>query len=127
MPPQKYPSVSYARDFWIHKNNAKVKDTNGGSNAGAMTNVDGLYAIDDIAEETIIFREDDMPDCELHRTKEIEKANCKVVELEDGMQAVVSSKFISAGEFFCIPESSDEEDIDDDNEDFEEWSGEEDE
>ena len=87
-----------------------------------MTNVDGLYAMDDIAEDTVVFREDDMPDCELHRTSEADKANCKIVELEDGMQAVVSSKFIKAGDFFCIPESSDEEDSDDYDEEGEGWS-----
>ena len=125
LPPQTQPSVSYARDFWIRKDeaNSDRDDANEKTNAGAMTNVDGLYAMDDIAENTVIFKEDDMPDCELHRTSELEKANCKVVELEDGMQAVVSSKFIKAGEFFCIPESSDEEgsDGDDNDEDEEGW------
>mmetsp|Transcript_12376 Transcript_12376/g.26196 ORF Transcript_12376/g.26196 Transcript_12376/m.26196 type:complete len:96 (+) Transcript_12376:267-554(+) len=93
-----------------------------------MTNVDGTYAMDDIAEDTIIFKEDDMPDCELHRSSDAEKANCKVVELEDGLQAVVSSRFISAGEFFCIPESSDEENSEGEGEgeEGEHWFGDED-
>ena len=119
LPPQIEPIVSYARDFWIHKDDRAKNDRSddgGVANAkeagGAMTNVDGLYAMDDIAQDTIIFKEDDMPDCELHRTSEADKANCKIVELEDGMQAVISSKFITAGEFFCIAESSDEEDSD---------------
>jgi U3 small nucleolar RNA-associated protein 6 len=81
-----------------------------------MTNVDGLYAMDDVAEDTVIFREDDMPDCKLHRTSEVDKANCKLVELDDGLQAIVSCKFIRAGEFFCIPDSSDEEGDSDDDE-----------
>lgn len=119
LPPQTEPSVSYARDFWIHKDDRAKSDRSddaGAANAkavGEMTNVDGLYAMDDIAEDTVLFKADDMPDCELHRTSEADKANCKIVELEDGIQAVVSSKFIKAGEFFCIPESSDEEDSDD--------------
>jgi U3 small nucleolar RNA-associated protein 6 len=122
LPPQIEPSVSYARDFWIHKDDRAKNDrsvANTKDAGGAMTNVDGLYAMDDIAQDTVIFKEDDMPDCELHRTSEADKANCKIVELEDGMQAVVSSKFIMAGEFFCIPESSDEEDNDVDDEEIE--------
>ena len=113
LPPQTEPSVSYARDFWIDPTqmNSKQGET-ANTEKGVMTNVDGLYAMDDIAEDTIIFREDDMPDCELHRASE-ENANCKVVELEDGLHAVVSCKFIKAGEFFCIPEEdSDEEEED---------------
>jgi hypothetical protein len=77
----------------------------------AMTNLDGVYATNDIEKETIIFTEADMPDCELHRSKA--DANCEVVELEDGTSAVVSSRPIAAGDFFCVPESSDEEDEED--------------
>ena len=126
LPPQREPSISYARDFWIHKDRSDSDRTGTAETAtagGAMTNVDGLYAMDDIAEDTVIFKEDDMPDCELHRTTDADKANCKVVELEDGIQAVVSSKFIKAGEFFCIPESSDEEGSDGDDDDEEEGEG----
>jgi hypothetical protein len=73
-----------------------------------MTNVDGLYATNDIEEGTIVFKEADMPDCELHRSKD--NPNCQVVELNDGsgVCAVVSLRPIAAGEFFCVPESSDE-------------------
>jgi hypothetical protein len=80
-----------------------------------MTNADdGLYATDDIAAGTIIFRESDMPDCELHRSSE--SPNCEVAELEDGTDAVVSSRAIVAGEFFCIAESDDEDDEEEDDE-----------
>ncbi len=72
-----------------------------------MKNVDGVYAIDDIDEGTILFKESDMPDCELHRSAT--NPNCQVVDLDDGTQAVVSTRKIIAGEFFCTPESSDEE------------------
>lgn len=130
LPTQTEPSVSYARDFWINKTR-KSDNARNDANAGqksTMTNVDGTYAMDDIAEDTIIFKEDDMPDCELHRSSDAEKANCKVVELEDGLQAVVSSRFISAGEFFCIPESSDEENSEGEGEgeEGEHWFGDED-
>ena len=81
-----------------------------------MTNVDGLYATNDIAAGTIIFTEADMPDCELHRSST--NPNCEVVELEDGTNAVVSSRAVSAGEFFCVPESSEEDsDVDFDDDD----------
>ena len=82
-----------------------------------MTNVDGLYAANDIEVETIVFTEEDMPDCELHRSTD---PNCKVVELEDGGGAIVSIRDILSGEFFSIAESSDEEESDDDEEDEDE-------
>jgi hypothetical protein len=123
LPPQPDPSVSYARDFWARtkpsdatsdqqqKQGTSTKDSTG---SGCMTNVDGLYATDDIAAGTIIFRENDMPDCELHRSSE--NPNCDVVELEDGTGAVVSSRIIVAGEFFCIAESEDEDEEEEDEE-----------
>uniref|UniRef100_A0A7S2PHT5 JmjC domain-containing protein n=1 Tax=Leptocylindrus danicus TaxID=163516 RepID=A0A7S2PHT5_9STRA len=108
------PSISYARDVYLdgppnaHNEN---DDDNGGSNAvvgeGGMTNVDGLYAANDIEENTIVFTEEDMPDCELHRSSD--DPNCKVVELENGSGAIVSIRDIRSGEFFSIAESSDEE------------------
>lgn len=49
-----------------------------------------------------------MPDCELHRSS-TGGANCEIVELEDGMNAVVSIRDIVSGEFFCVPESDSEE------------------
>mmetsp|Transcript_7652 Transcript_7652/g.22423 ORF Transcript_7652/g.22423 Transcript_7652/m.22423 type:complete len:531 (-) Transcript_7652:4822-6414(-) len=124
LPPQPDPSVSYARDFWIGgvppntktaPNDGSLYAASASASGAAMTNVDGLYAMDDIEEDTVLFREDDMPDCELHRSKD--NPNCKVVLLEDGLQAVVSARDIKAGEFFCIP---DETDDDDDQEDYEE-------
>lgn len=115
IPSQKLPSVSYARDFWVSR--SEEKD---GEDRGGMTNLDGLYANDDIEMGTVIFTENDMPDCELHRSTT--NANCEIVEMEDGTSAVVSSRAINAGEFFCVPESSDEEDGDDDEEEEEEIS-----
>ena len=104
LPTQPGPSVSYARDFWTREREAPGASKGG---TGAMTNVDGLYAADDIEENTVVFTEETMPGCELHRAGTREAANCFVAELEDGTQAVVSSRFIAAGEFFCVPESDD--------------------
>jgi hypothetical protein len=73
-----------------------------------MTDLDGLYATNDVEQGTIILKESNMPDCELHRSAT--DPNCEVVELEDGTSAVVSSRPITAGEFLCVAESSDEED-----------------
>jgi U3 small nucleolar RNA-associated protein 6 len=100
IPPQRMPSVSYARDFRF--GDALVHGT-----SCTMTNVDGLYATEDISKGTIIFTETGMPDCELHRSSI--DPNCEVVSLEDGTSAVMSIRLIKAGEFFCVPESSDEE------------------
>jgi hypothetical protein len=111
---QREPSVSYARDFWADKKkNRAAKDR-----CATMTNVDGLYATNDIEEGTIVFKEADMPDCELHRSKD--NPNCQIVELKDGSGAVVSLRPIAAGEFFCVPESSDEEEEEESDYDEEE-------
>jgi U3 small nucleolar RNA-associated protein 6 len=104
------PSVSYARDVYLDgKGSAEEQQTN-------LTNLDGLYAADDIEAGTVVFRESEMPDCELHRTRE--NPNCEIVELEDGEGAIVSCRGIKAGEFFCIMES-DDSDFDGDEGDFE--------
>jgi U3 small nucleolar RNA-associated protein 6 len=103
IPPQQFPSVSYARDF---RETTETRTTEEGSDG--MKNVDGLYATKDIEVGSIIFTEKDAPDCELHRSSV--NPNCEVVELEDGTSAVVSSRSIAEGEFFCVAESSEEED-----------------
>lgn len=117
LPPQPQPSVSYARDFWAYKRRMEENDVEQkpGSKrpATGMTNVDGLYATNNIEEGTVVFREDDMPGCELHRSKD--NYNCEVVELEEGIQAVVSTRNIAAGEFFCLVESDDEDDWDEED------------
>lgn len=97
IPGQGNPSVSYARDFRLSSEAASSN----------MTNLDGLYARNEIEPGTVIFTENDMPDCELHRSKD--DPNCEVVELENGTSAVVSKRTIACGEFFCVAESSDEE------------------
>mmetsp|Transcript_26831 Transcript_26831/g.39705 ORF Transcript_26831/g.39705 Transcript_26831/m.39705 type:complete len:371 (-) Transcript_26831:2804-3916(-) len=97
IPRQEYPSVSYARDFYF--------DSNSICEATPMSNVDGLYATNDVDEGTIIFREDEMPDCALHRSSD---PNCDVVLLDDETHAIISARKISTGEFFCIAESDDE-------------------
>ena len=106
IPPQWEPSVSYARDFRREK---VAPDT-----AGGMQNVDGLYATNDIQAGTIVFTEDDMPDAELHRSST--NPNCEVVDLNGG-HAVVSTRAIRAGEFFCVPESDQEMDSEEEVED----------
>jgi U3 small nucleolar RNA-associated protein 6 len=112
------PSVSYARDIYLtwddDDDNANDSDIIQG-NGDNMTNLDGLYARTDVGAGTIVFTEDDMPDCELHRTRE--NANCEVVELEDGSGAVVSCRDIKSGEFFCILESDDEEEEEEEDDD----------
>lgn len=119
IPSQEFPSVSYARDFRL---DSPSSGNNGASATGSeegdcMTNVDGLYAKNDIEVGTVIFTEKNMPDCELHRSND--NPNCEVVELDDGNGAVVSSRAITAGEIFCVPESGDEDD-DCDEEDLDE-------
>lgn len=100
IPPQKYPSVSYARDF-------RLENSSVDSKVGEMMNVDGLYATNDVGTGTIVFTESDMPSCELHRSST--NPNCHVVELEDGTSAVVSIRPIASGEFFTVPESDNDD------------------
>ena len=115
LPWQTVPSVSYARDFWARPLSNDGEELRCGHGGGDMTNVDGLYATEDLEAGTILFREHDMPDCELHRSKN--NPNCEVVELEDGSGAVVSCRPIAAGEFFCIAEDDDDdEEVEDDEE-----------
>lgn len=104
IPAQAEPSVSYARDFCYETN------TNRAAQPAIMTNVDGLYAMEDIDAGTVIFTEDTMPDCEIHRSQ---NPNCELVELESGVKAVVSTVTIASGEFFCIAESDDDEEEND--------------
>ena len=84
-----------------------------------MTNVDGLYAANDIEPQTVIFTEKNMPNCELHRSRT--DPNCEVVELEDGTGALVSLRAIPCGEFFCVRESSDEESGSDEEDGEDDW------
>jgi len=113
VPPQKRPSVSYARDFRFESKPVASKGT------GGMTNLDGLYATGDIEVGTIVFTEIDMPDCELYRSA---NPNCEVVQLEDGTSAVVSIREIASGEFFCVGKSEDEASSDDDGREGEDVS-----
>jgi hypothetical protein len=112
LPPQENkPSVSYARDFYF----SKEKESEASSSS--MTNVDGLYAPTDLEEGVVVFREDDMPECELHRSKE---PNCEVVFLEEEESyAVISMRKIKAGEFFCVADSDDDEGEEFDEEEIE--------
>ena len=75
-----------------------------------MKNVDGLYAANTVEAGTIIFTEEDMPNVELPHSSTLNESNCKVVELEDGSSALVSSRLIQAGEFFCVAEEQSESD-----------------
>jgi hypothetical protein len=119
IPPQSTPSVSYARDVYL---NASPKEA-----PADMKNVDGLYAANTVEANTILFTENELPNVELPHSATTNDANCKVVELEDGSCALVSSRLIQAGEFFCVAEEqsdsdgaegecSEEEEIDHDDE-----------
>ena len=98
------PSVSYARDVYFDGTQGATCTMIDDSK---MSNLDGLYAAEAIEKDTVVFTEEDMPDCELHRS---EDPNCELVQLDNGIGAIASRRAIAAGEFFCIAESSDEED-----------------
>ena len=93
-------SISVARDVFLGEGGEEAVE--------GLTNIDGVYAPNDLAKGTIVFKEDDAPDAELHRTSAKDKANCEVIELDDGMMAVVTTKDVKAGEFLSIVETDDE-------------------
>ncbi|KAL7470895.1 hypothetical protein ACHAXS_011185 [Conticribra weissflogii] len=122
IPPQDVPCISYARDIYFPSSDVENDATKKGGEiyhktyiheqSASMSNVDGMYAAEDIEASTILFTEHTMPDCELHRSKS--DPNCHVVELQDEStgevyMAVVSLRDIKAGEFFCILESDEED------------------
>ena len=99
-------SVSFARDVHFGE----------GSEGGAKTentNVDGIYAVEDVEAGTVVFTEEDAPDGELCFVSE--GANCEVVELEEGGRAVVTVRDVKVGEFFTVLEDDDDDDDDDDD------------
>ncbi|KAL3935668.1 MAG: hypothetical protein SGBAC_008862 [Bacillariaceae sp.] len=112
IPPQPDPSVSYARDFYLDASKMDAADMIE-EDGGGMTNVDGMYASDDVDAGTVVFTEHDMPDGELHRSATA--PNCEVVELEDGTNAVVTTKDVACGDFFCLPEANRENEDDEDD------------
>lgn len=101
LPASKEPSFSYARDFYLEENQ--------GAEESDFINQDGFYAAANISAGTILVREDDMPDCELPTSKS-DRANCEVVELDDGENALVAKRDISTGEWFVVYDSDAESD-----------------
>jgi hypothetical protein len=113
IPAQRDPSVSYARDFFSGKSQPTDNQD------PCMDNVEGSYAASAIESGTIICTEETAPDCDFHRS--LTHPNCEMVVLEDGLTtAVVSTKDIPAGDFFCLPESSDDNYMEGDSDDEDE-------
>lgn len=115
IPTQTTPSVSYARDFYLEGNTKEKGDI---QEPSSMTNVDGMYAPRDLEEGAIVFTEEDMPDCELPHSET--NFNCRVVELEDGTSALISTRPIKSGEFFCVADDENDESEQDGEESFDE-------
>lgn len=90
-------SISYARDIYFETNKPKNTELNN------MTNVDAVYASKSIKAGDIVLTEEDIPNCELPRSKD---PNCTVGALEDGTGALVALKDIKEGDFFSVAHSS---------------------
>eukprot|EP00038_Savillea_parva_P013512 m.8459 g.8459 ORF g.8459 m.8459 type:complete len:372 (-) comp2540_c0_seq1:233-1348(-) len=100
-------SVSVARDFRFDHAMGGMEE---GDNAGDcdMTNVDGLFATNDVLCGTVIVSEEDA----LAAGLEIEVSddpNCEVVELDDGSTVLVSVRDIAAGEWFTVAKGDDDD------------------
>ncbi|KAJ1627509.1 hypothetical protein T492DRAFT_1024066 [Pavlovales sp. CCMP2436] len=102
-------SISYARDFRLRGLAAGgAAGGSDGSDAGDMTNVDGLFATEAIRKGTAILTADEMPDVELPVSAD---PNCEVREdARTGQLVLVAKRNIASGTFFTIPADSDEED-----------------
>ena len=123
------PSISYARDvYWNDPSTGGGGEASDADEAVAasssrittMTNVDGLYAANDIPSGTILFRETTMPDCELHRSAT--DYNCEVVELEIEERENAEEKAVVA-EKTAVADNGNEEDEDTSPDDGEDGSG----
>jgi len=106
-------SCSYARDFMtIYNNN---DNNNEMKNEDNYTNIEGIYASKKLKKGDIVLTEDELPDCELHRS---DSPNCEVTEI-NGLGVLRAIKVINAGEFLTVADSSDDDDNDDDDEEEE--------
>ena len=113
VPVQHSISMSYARDLYVNRPAPGESD---------MANIEGVWAQKALSPGEVLFTEHDLPDAELQRGSD---PNCELVELqndEDGSScmAVVTTRSVSAGDFFVLPEdSSDNEEPTSDDEESE--------
>jgi hypothetical protein len=89
-----------------------------------MTNVDGLFATDDVVMGTVVLSQralgdGDVPHIELSLTP-----NCELVETDDGDTVLVTTRDVAAGEWFTLAseegDDDEEEEEDEDEEDNQE-------
>lgn len=97
-------SISYARDIYLNGSQPKVGD----EEPEHMSSIEGAWATGHLPKGTILYTEKDPP---MSLSKEKEKANCELFEIDDddeeGVQlAVVTSKDIKEGEFFILLDNS---------------------
>ena len=107
-------SCSYARDFMTISNNND--NNNEMKNEDNYTNIEGIYASKKLKKGDIVLTEDELPDCELHRS---DSPNCEVTEI-NGLGVLRAIKVINAGEFLTVADSSDDDDDNDDDNDDDE-------
>lgn len=89
-------SLSFARDLRFV---SADEESDSEHDAVVSTNIDCIYAPRNIPEGTVIFTEDDLPDCELHTSQ---SPNCEVTETDSGLGVVVSIRDIPEGEVYTI-------------------------
>jgi hypothetical protein len=125
-------SLSYARDFFdpsfslrapgAEGDKAEDSGAQSDSSASDYTNIDGVYATRDVTEGEVVLTEHDMPDCALPRSAD---PNCEIVEVDDGVMALMANRSISTGDWLTVAESSSDESgsWDSDSEDSDASSG----
>ena len=87
-------SLSYARD--IRLNN---RDENSSSDRTILTNIDCVYASNDISRGDVVLTEHDLPDCELSTSS---TPNCLVTEDDTGTGVLIALRDIKQGEIFTV-------------------------
>jgi len=94
-------SLSYARDVCLSGSSATTTT----ATTTTLTNIDCVYASNDILCGDVVLTEHDLPDCELASSS---TPNCYVTEDEKGMGVLVALRDIKQGEIFTIIMDEDE-------------------
>jgi hypothetical protein len=119
-------SLSLAKDFHIQGEKKKKKEeeeegAEAKAEAEEYTNIEGIYATNDVKKGEIVLRESELPDCSLPRSL---NANCEVALVEDAFgneeYCLIARSRIRKGDFLAVLPSDDEEDEEEEEEEEEE-------
>ena len=87
-------SLSYARDIRLNRDENFSSD-----DKTILTNIDCVYASNDISRGDVVLTEHDLPDCELSTSS---TPNCLVTEDDTGTGILIALRDIKQGEIFTV-------------------------